>query len=200
MTRHSINRGKLPCTRGCEHPADSLERIVSDFISQHRCRANLEMRWYASQPNLGAAICVATLSKTSEGKRHPHQYRIPQQALERARCRLTANFREAASFHELWEIVDLESGGIHRIGELAVYDISHRLGAFLGLRPDNVYLHAGARAGAKCLGIMSGRFVSRGGLPSQLQRLSSAEIEDCLCIYKKELAVYKAALRDHEPP
>jgi hypothetical protein len=45
---------------------------------------------------------------------------------------------------------------IHSIGglrELYTYDMALRIGAFLGLAPEFVYLHRGTRAGARALGL-----------------------------------------------
>lgn len=50
------------------------------------------------------------------------------------------------------------------IGELAVYDISCRIGASLGLSPDCVYLHAGTREGERDFGLR-GASVRKADLP-----------------------------------
>ena len=39
------------------------------------------------------------------------------------------------------------------LGELTVYDVAHRIGAYLQLEPDVVYLHRGTRIGARYLGL-----------------------------------------------
>ena len=85
-------------------------------------------------------------------------------------------------------------GGIHGIGELAVYDIACRIGAFLGLSPERVYLHAGTREGARALGLR-GASVRKMDLPRAFGRLSPGEIEDCLCIYNADIRRLTAAPR-----
>jgi hypothetical protein len=40
---------------------------------------------------------------------------------------------------------------IKGFGELAVYDCSLRVGSYLNLLPDKIYLHAGTRKGAEAL-------------------------------------------------
>jgi hypothetical protein len=72
------------------------------------------------------------------------------------------------------------------IGPLAVYDITQRIGRYLGLEPEDVYLHRGTREGARALGLC-GETVKKDQFPAAFQRLSAAEIEDCLCIFKDEL-------------
>lgn len=39
------------------------------------------------------------------------------------------------------------------VGPLAVYDVSDRIGSYLGIRPEKVYLHCGVRQGARALGL-----------------------------------------------
>jgi len=78
--------------------------------------------------------------------------------------------------------------GIDGIGALMVYDTALRLGAFLQLEPDLVYLHAGTRDGAAALGVDRSRETVRAEeLPAALQALHPHEIEDCLCIFKAQL-------------
>jgi hypothetical protein len=78
--------------------------------------------------------------------------------------------------------------GIGGIGELTIYDTAHRIGAYLRLAPENVYLHAGTRQGAKALGFKgSWASIPRREFPKALSRLRANEIEDCLCIYKNNL-------------
>ena len=69
-----------------------------------------------------------------------------------------------------------------------VYDTALRIGAKLGLEPEVVYLHRGARSGMKALGLGAGRlFVEVYELPHELRSLRPHEIEDCVCIYKTKL-------------
>src|SRR5262249_54941969 len=84
-------------------------------------------------------------------------------------------------------------GEIRGVGELTVYDISHRIGAHFGNAPQLVHLHAGTRTGARAFGIRGG-ILDPKTLPHAFSRLTPAEIEDCLCIYKDVLRG-KGALR-----
>jgi hypothetical protein len=78
-------------------------------------------------------------------------------------------------------------GPIPKIGDLTVYDIAHRIGTYLGKSPRLVYLHRGTARGARHLGF-TGATLDPTLLPPAFSRLSPEEIEDCLCIYKDELA------------
>jgi hypothetical protein len=72
---------------------------------------------------------------------------------------------------------------------LTVYDIADRIGAYLALRPAEVFLHAGTRKGAKALGLDTGsKSLSMSCLPEDLQSVEPEEAEDILCIYREVLA------------
>lgn len=127
--------------------------------------------------------------RTPSGKRHPHQRRIPGAALQEAVQRLQAvDLAAAETFDELHDVINAAVRHIDMIGPLTVYDIAHHLGAFLGLEPTRVYLHRGTREGARALGLGRGlHTLDLDDLPPELQRLTAAEAEDCLCIYKAQL-------------
>lgn len=164
------------------------DEIVADYISRHREWARKEMAFYADSPDLSGAIRAAALCRL-RGRRHPHQRRIPPAVLAEAEQRLQSAagaLRHAPDFGKLFDAVEDSIGSIRGIGELTVYDVTHRIGVFLGKAPALVYLHAGTRTGACALGLR-GKTVSPTKLPSAFARLSAAEIEDCLCIYKNEL-------------
>jgi hypothetical protein len=167
----------------------TLEEIVSDYIRTQRPYTGEEMMDFANEPSRSAAIRRAALCETNDGKRHPHQRRIPKRLLEHAEAKLQAIRRKlanAADFAALHGLVDEEIGSIKGIGALAVYDIAHRIGAYFGKAPERVYLHAGVRVGARAFGIGGDSFDPK-ILPKPFARLAPSEIEDCLCIYKDEL-------------
>ena len=200
----------MPCSSGstscaplarppCGDPAatrlHSLAAIVRAYCRDYRAAAENERAHSARHSSLNAAARAAALSTLPSGKRHPHQRRIPGDALRNAADALTAQAIPACrSFDDLHRTVHDRIGGIHRIGELAVYDIACRIGAFLGLSPDRVYLHAGTREGARALGLR-GATVHKNRLPPEFRRLSPAEIEDCLCIYKARIQRLAAVTR-----
>jgi hypothetical protein len=163
--------------------------LVTDYVANHQNRARRELRYYVIQRSLAGAIREAALSRLPGGKRHSHQRRIPLRVLQAAERRLqpiAEHLRSAKSFAELHAIIDRQIGPLRGIGDLAVYDIAHRIGAYLDLAPEEVWLHAGARDGARALNL-SGEKVTLPELPADLRKLSPAEIEDCLCIYKDNL-------------
>jgi len=167
----------------------TLDEIVNDYIHTQRPYAGEEMMDFAKEPSLSAAIRRAALCETRDGKRHPHQRRIPRSLLELVETKLQAIRRKLTSapdFDALHTLVNGEIGSIQGIGALTVYDIAHRIGAYLGKAPERVYLHAGVRVGARALGIGGDSFDPK-ILPKPFARLAPSEIEDCLCIYKDDL-------------
>lgn len=163
--------------------------VVQDYLSKYRARARRELHYYAIQRSLADAIREAALSRLPRGKRHPHQQRIPLRVLQKAERRLQAiaeRLKQARSFAELYGLVEQQIGSIRGIGELAIYDIAHRIGAFLKHDPESIYLHAGTRQGARALNLCGKKLEIR-QLPSEFHQLSASEIEDCLCIYESEL-------------
>ena len=163
--------------------------IVDDYIQRYRNAARKEMDDFKNERSLSAAIRRAALCELRNGKRHPHQRRIPKEVLERVGVRLQAieqRLAKATNFAIIHKLVGNEIGNLYGIGPLTVYDVAHRIGAYLEKAPERVYLHAGTKIGARVLGIKGDSF-DPGSLPKSLSLLSPAEIEDCLCIYKDEL-------------
>lgn len=167
----------------------SLDDLVSRFIRYNRQDSAKDLRFFASQRTLKDTVAKAALAKLPGGRKHSHQYRIPSASLNEAKERLLkTDLSRAKSFDELHEIVKEIIQDIHMIGALTIYDTAHRIGAYLGLRPDKVYLHRGTLAGAQALGLnCSSGTLKVTELPAPLRRLSPDEIENFLCIYKGDL-------------
>ncbi len=176
----------------------TLDDIVSDYIREYRDAARAEMRFFEIQRKHSEAIRKAALCQLPGGKRHPHQWRIPKALLEQVEGRLQGIGRKLAAapnFAMLHDLVEQEIGAIKGIGALTVYDISHRIGAHFGKAPERVYLHAGTKKGAAVFGL-GGDSIDPWNLPFPFSRLTPAEIEDCLCIYKDDL---RGAMRSASP-
>ena len=178
---------RLPCADFETQSLRFLDAIVRAYCNDYRDAATREYAYWANHSSFNLAIQTAALSTLPCGKRHPHQRRIPANTLRCAAYSLTKQGLAASgTFHDLHQTVHATISNIGRIGELAVYDIACRIGAYLGLTPDRVYLHAGTRRGARALALR-GSSIGKQDLPRAFQVLSPAEIEDCLCIYKNQL-------------
>lgn len=177
-------RRKVPTSKLMTYQA-----IAEDYIHNHRDGASRVLKFYALQRGLKDAIAKAAFALLPSGKRHPHQYRIRRAVLVEVQVRLcNIEFRQLQTFAELHSIVARAIGDIPGAGELLIYDTAHRIGAFLRLEPEFVYLHAGTRVGARALGFPFQRdSLSMSELPQEFGKLRPHEVEDCLCIYKDGL-------------
>jgi hypothetical protein len=170
--------------------SSELELIVSHYIANKRGRVESERRWFIIQSTIADAISTAARARTPKGKRFGHQRRIPESVLQMSEQILLKSLsvlQSAKTFEELHRVISDKIGDIHGIGELTVYDTSVRIGAKLELAPAVVFLHAGTRVGAKALGLdVSQKAIPTKSFPPEFGRLSPAEIEDVLCIYKDD--------------
>ena len=164
MTRHRLKPGGA---------LDSYAAIVHDYSSHYRPEKEHELEYFKTQASFRAALDKAGLAIGANGKRHPHQRRIPGKVLSMLRHSLVRNsdrIRPQRTFEGLHALLARQCGRIHGIGPLTVYDTALRLGAALGLEPTVIYLHAGTRKGAAALGLPTGkassaREISRAHLP-----------------------------------
>lgn len=172
----------------------NFREIVQDYIEHCRPHALRELHYFAAQNTLPEAIRVASLAliKTTKGKekRHPHQRRIPDSSLARFHRALLSRrnvIRNCQTFNDLHDVCAVAASRIWKNAELTVYDTATRIGFFLGILPDRVYLHAGTRKGAKGLRLKENKSISMNQLPAEFKRLKPHEVEDCLCIYKEPI-------------
>ena len=188
----SIARPKPP---SCGTPIrrakfDSLEAIVAHYLANYRDNADRELHFYRRQRTIETALEHAALAQLPSGKRAHHQRRLSRSTLKAAWNALKkCDLRRCRDFHDVLCLVDNTVRPIKGIGELYIYDTSLRIGAFLRLSPDRVYLHAGTRIGARALGLTSGDYILCSDLPNAFTVLKPHQIEDCLCIYKREIAM-----------
>lgn len=187
--------GSCPPASGGRVVLRSFNEVVQDYIDRYRARANQELSFFRRLNSLDEAIERAARAEVEGGKKHDHQWRIPETALARAGKDLLAKraqISKCTGFDSLIELVETTAGSIRGFGELAIYDTAVRIGVRLGMEPEFVYLHRGTRKGAKALGLTSrGKYLKVGELPAEFTKLKPHEIEDCLCIYASELSRLK---------
>ena len=188
--RKTRNPKRNSCSRSqSDGSLKSYADVVRDYRDNYQHRAGRDLRLYAIQRTLSRVVELAGMAKTTDGKRQPHQRRLSASTLRRAHSELDqCDFNACRSFDELFQLVIDAMGSIHGIGELTVYDTARRIGAYLKLDPEKVYLHAGTRVGARAIGLGDRTdALEIDELPPAFRRLMAGEIEDCLCIYKDEL-------------
>lgn len=99
------------------------------------------------------------------------------------------NLKKLKDFDLLYQKIKLMADQFDGIGKLTIYDTATCIGFEMNVFPTKVYLHAGAAIGAKALGI-KGAIVSKKHFVDMccaFNKLEPAQIEDFLCIYKKQL-------------
>jgi hypothetical protein len=189
--------------RGCRapkvlRPGSSLRNIVDHYIAARRAASCEATDRFSRAESLEAAVAMATACTNERGKRHSHQRRIPGASLKAMHREVSAlDLLRSKSFDDLHESILNATASVHMIGPLTVYDVAMRIGAYLKLAPKHVYLHAGTREGAKALGLGAGSSrIERSDLPPEFGRLTPAECEDVLCIYKDLFAVAASVVRE----
>jgi hypothetical protein len=185
--------------------------VVADYRNRYAGAHRAELAWFGEPGELAEVIRRACLSrvpkKRGDGlKRHSHQpFRsVSDDALLEAASRLemrTADIQRTSVFANLLALINDEIQPISGIGELAAYDIALRIGAFCGVLPTEVYLHAGTRKGAAALGLDASRkSIPVSSLPTELQLLEADEAEDVLCIYRHALGRIRQGVKAVTPP
>lgn len=171
-------------------PDQKIRNIIKHYKNYRDLNPDTWIEFCKTQSKLEDAIRVAALCINHENKRHPHQYRIPQKSLDELYIYLRSRKRkimESKNFDEVFSLVD--SANIFMIGDLTKYDVAHRIGEYLGVHPDKVFIHSGTKTGAeRLIGKIKSRSLSINHLPKLFleSNLTCAEIEDILCIYKEK--------------
>lgn len=189
MVRCGPSKGVcVPKAGGPREP--SLARLVAHYVETVRPRRASEHAYYAGLTTLADAVRIAVSCRAPDGKRHPHQRRIARATLAEASRRIARrDLSRIQSFGVLHETISTACADVAGFGVLTRYDIACRIGAWLRLEPECVYLHAGTRAGAKALRLAHRNLsLDSADLPRELRRLAPGEVEDFLCIYKEVLA------------
>jgi hypothetical protein len=165
--------------------------IAQRYIRSHRCNYRRELCFFAAQPTLREAIVAAALSEGLDGKRLTHQRRLYRDVIPSSSKRLIRLYpllARANDFQHLHRLVSARLKLQHGAGSLYVYDVALRIGSYLNLWPNRVYLHRGSLNGAKKIRIPPrSRIVSKHWLPHEYWRLEPHEIENLLCLYASDL-------------
>ena len=189
----------------CGRPADRADRlttfssIVQDYRDHYDNDKTDQESWFGLEcKSLGEAIARATASKLRHGNYNSHQRRINKSVFgsaERALLKIESQFAATATFDDVLRLVDTALKGISGAGELFRYDVADRIGCYLKLRPDQIYLHAGVRIGVENLGLgVSQTSISLSELNGRFENLSAPEIENLLCIYKDQMKLLRRQL------
>jgi hypothetical protein len=168
-----------------------LERIIDNYKKQKRKPVDHHVQFCLDQENLKDAIEAAARAVDDYGKIHFHQRRVAKADLMAFADKLISiesEFADAKSFDEIYAVV--KKTNQTGINEITVFDTAFRIGSYLNLFPDKIYLTSGTRIGAEHL---LGKLDDRNTLlptdfPSPFHRkdLSIADIGDILYVCRNE--------------
>ncbi|MCU1791620.1 hypothetical protein [Pectobacterium polaris] len=99
----------------------------------------------------------------------------------------------ANSFDDVYKTV--KSSKVRGFGELSIYDTAVRISTYLRFKPEQVFLHAGAREGVNYLemkgilptGSSRKETLRVGEFPEPLQKLDTVQLENFLCSFKNDI-------------
>ena len=183
------------------------------FFDSHSDYLDKYLGFYKELPNLTEVIVHASdgiFKITNKGIeyfiRHNHQevftdkygnqrgvtYQISKQVRDNL-IKRTNDIVKAITFDEIYDIVS--ECKVRGFGELSIYDTSIRIASKLGIEPDKVYLHAGARKGVEILeekgylelGSSKKKYIEIKNMPKPMQALKAAESEHLLCSMKDSM-------------
>jgi hypothetical protein len=197
MSTRGISKGtqcrsepeRSSCSPGKSKGPYTLARLIADYKKRCSERVVDHNEFFRKLPSIGLVIHHVTLAIDENDRSFDHQFRIKRSARPIAKQRLTKavkRLKACRSFDALHSLLESLLSDIYGIGEMYIYDAAQRLGAYLGLSPVRVYLHAGVRNGAKARGLQTKRrhTLEISELPKALRALSGDDIENFLCIYK----------------
>lgn len=177
-----------------------LGALVTDYLCHYENMYKSEKLWWAESSTWEKALERAWKSILENGKMHSHQCHVAHKLPEGLKIALEANVQpdEFTDFHQLYSWIKSITTCVKGLGDTTTYDVAQRLGVWMKMQPELVYLHAGAAKGAKKLGI-EGESVPLSNFPDEIQRLGSTHVERFLCKYKDEIAATMMQYADYNP-
>jgi len=173
---------------------DYHKSLIADYLSKRNNMCCIDIIEYTiEQKSLEDAIKVAVKSKNKNGNTEPHQRRIYKDVYPNFLNNLLNvkdKIKNVKNFDELINIIfnNKPSG----VGELFCYDVALRIGYYLNLLPEKIYIHAGTRTGLRNLlgRIIYEKTIYKHRLPEPFCscELTPAQLEDFICIYKYDLS------------
>jgi len=184
---------RIKCGNVVKEPASSMSTL-QDFINDYNVRYRAFLEGYLAKfegLSLEEAIKWAALCQdpVEPHHRYAHQRRIPRAVLEAQKEEILKKMeaiRQCRNFEELMDVTTPLC--VAGVGKLTLYDITLRISANLGIRPQQiVYTHAGAQVSEagiqRDLEIPYARFMPEFAAAG----LIAWQVEDFLCCYHDQL-------------
>jgi hypothetical protein len=144
-------------------------------------------------PDVKTAIIRAAMARDEFGYKHSHQRRFVKDEklviLKERLLKSESEIKKVNNFDELFEII-VRTSVFNSKEALTFYDTALRLGFYLNIYPERIYLHAGTRKGAeKIEEKIENHFIMKKYLPEPFKScdLTEYELEDLFCVYENEL-------------
>ena len=195
-------KGGCHSNGGCCEPnkiprTASLQDAIRYYLEN--CYPRLKKRLKAFKDlDFPIALEKAALAKevAEYDKRLDHLRRVTKTALNQSLKKLKLQSDEienSENFDKLFQIVDKMVAKTKGLGPMYAYDVALRIGGYLEVYPEVVYLQRGVRVGAEKL---LGRKCPERTLPcstfTRLKGLNAMGMEDFLCIFKDHPALGKS--------
>jgi hypothetical protein len=167
----------------------TLATMVDEYLEKYGNSYDWEDKWWGDKNiTWSEAVKRAWRSRFENGRMHGHQRRVAHKLEEGLKVSLSDNIPSSrfSDFHSIYQWVKSVTDRVSGLATTTAYDVARRLGAWLGMQPKIVYLHAGAAEGAKKL-VIKGETVSLNDFPQEIQKLGATHAENFLCIYKNRL-------------
>jgi hypothetical protein len=190
-----------------KRPLTDLHAIVEDFQWRYvdRKKTDQVIEYCREADTFTLAVQRAVESRDAMGKHHNHQSKVDITARrlfgKKIVTRTKLGMIPVDDFDDFHDALDeIKPYGI---GPVTVYDVAVRVGAYLGIEPQSVYMHAGVRQGMKSLlyaiynrdGHKALRLlvlsdyrephVAVKNFPKPLNRMKADDVEDILCTYRE---------------
>lgn len=191
-------------------------KVINQYFvfDNHQDYLNKYLGAFISLDNLTEVIIYAVngfFKLTNRGLsffiQHGHQYQwtddngnlrgIAPEILKEVRDKLLMNIDAIKAVKDFAALIDVvNENRIRFFGETAIYDTSLRIGSFLNIEPEHVYLHTGAKKGAEELerkgylpaGSSDRKSIPMEIMPVELQPFKPAYLEHFFCVAKERLA------------
>jgi hypothetical protein len=189
-----VNAGTKLTRAGAFNHLKTLADVVKSFEERYTAHSHDPVIEYVmTSPDLPEAIRRAVAAKRRNGKMFGMESCIKASSRQAflvnvSTAGMVHRFNRYKTFEEVFDLV--RSCMVPGIGELVVYNVSRRIGAYLRIEPkDFLYLHAGPLKGWKALTGQRGNpyRVSMKEVPAPLRVLTPHRLEDLLCEYREFL-------------
>jgi len=166
-----------------------IQSLVNEYIQSCINSYHIEDQWWGDKTlTWDKAIERAWKSRLPDGKMHGHQRRVANKLSEGLEVAL-ADKVQPESFKDFQALHNWVQSIVRRVrglGATTAYDVARRVGAWLGIKPVVVYLHAGTAIGARKFGVKA-ETAPLSAFPQEIQALGATHAENFLCIYKEQI-------------